>query len=61
MPDKVINWIGGSGGSSQSIEEDLGTMKDAANRGGEALKKELSNVASGMLQMSKDLGSDKKK
>jgi conjugal transfer/type IV secretion protein DotA/TraY len=61
LPDKVINWIGGSGGSSQSIEEDLGTMKDAANRGGEALKKELSNVASGMIQMSKDMDPGNKK
>jgi conjugal transfer/type IV secretion protein DotA/TraY len=56
LPDKVINWIGGQGGSSRDISEDLQTMQQSLEKGGEALKKEVSGVASGMMQMAKDVG-----
>ena len=60
LPDKVIVWISGQAGSSgQDIQQDLNTMKSAADKGGEAMKQEMSNVSSGLGKLSESVASIK--
>ncbi|MBM4222916.1 MAG: hypothetical protein FJ161_03865 [Gammaproteobacteria bacterium] len=61
LPDKVITWIGGHGGSSREVQEDLQVMHQAIDKGGDQLKSQLTNVASGFMQLSDSLLKDKKR
>ncbi len=52
LPDRVITWIGGHGMSTaQEIQQDLQAMQSAAEKGGDSMKTEMSNISSGFAQL----------
>jgi len=56
LPDKVISWVGGqSSGSGQEIQHDLQAMKAGSDKGGDAMKQEMSNVSSGLGKLNESV------
>ncbi len=55
LPDKAINWVGGQGGSSREIQEDLGAMRQAAEKGGDSMKTQTETFSSGVQRVNESV------